>query len=102
VATNLLVLEGTVFKGPNRTQSPGGIEHCHFVLEHQSQQFEANLPRKAFVRIQVIVSGDAAQQLTHDLFQGCPVSVSGFLSRHESRNGVGKLVLHAQKIERMN
>jgi primosomal replication protein N len=99
---NQLVLEGTVFKSPTRTQSPSGIEHCHFMLDHHSQQFEADLPRQAFVRIQVVVSGNAAQHFTQDLFQGCHISVSGFLSRHESRNGVGKLVLHAQNIERMN
>jgi primosomal replication protein N len=102
VASNLLVLEGHVFKGPTRTQSPSGIPHCHFVLEHQSQQFEADLPRRAFLRLRVVVSGNAAQQITNDLFQGCHITVSGFLTRHESRNGTDKMVLHAQKIERMN
>jgi primosomal replication protein N len=102
VATNLLVLEGYVFKEPTRTQSPSGISHCHFVLEHQSQQFEADMLRKASIRLRVVVSGNAAQHITNDLFQGCQVTVSGFLTRHESRNGIDKMVLHAQKIERMN
>ena len=102
MAANLLVLEGIIFKGPTRTRSPSGIEHCHFVLEHQSQQYEAELLRRAFVRLPVVVSGNATQQITQDLFQGCHISVSGFLTRHESRNGNAKMVLHAQKIERMN
>jgi primosomal replication protein N len=102
VATNLVVLDGKVFKTPTRTQSPSGIEHLHFMLDHQSLQMEADLPRKTFVRIQVIASGNAAQQYTLDLFPGSMIRASGFLSRHESRNGVAKLVLHAQKIERMN
>lgn len=102
MANNLLVLEGYVLKSPIRTQSPAGVPHCRFTLEHQSQQFEADLPRQAFVRIQVVASGNAAQQTTQDLFQGCHVNVSGFLSRHETKDGVGKLVLHALNIERMN
>lgn len=102
MANNLLVLEGVVHKGPKRTQSPAGIVHCHFSMEHQSQQFEADLPRQAFVRIQVVASGPAALQYTQDLYQGCYIRASGFLSRHETKDGVGKLVLHAHKIERMN
>ena len=102
MAINLLVLEGYVFKGPTRTQSPSGIPHCHFVLEHQSQQIEADMPRKASIRLRVVVSGNAAQQITNDLFQGCQVTVSGFLTRHESRNGTEKMVLHAQEIKRTN
>jgi primosomal replication protein N len=102
VATNLLVLEGIVHKTPRRTQSPSGVPHWHFSLEHRSQQFEAELSRNAFVRIQVVASGLAIEQFTQDLYQGCHVCVSGFLSRHETKDGIGKLVLHAQKIERMN
>ena len=102
MALNSVALEGYVFKGPTRTQSPSGVQHCHFVLEHQSQQFEADLPRKAFVRIQVVVSGNATQQLTQDLFQGCAVSVEGFLTQHEARNGLQKMVLHARNIEIKN
>lgn len=102
MAHNCLELEGIVFKGPTTTQSPSGVEHCHFVLEHQSQQVEADLPRRAFLRIQVVVSGMQAQQSTQELFPGCAVMVSGFLTQHESRNGLTKLVLHARYIERKN
>ena len=102
MVNNLLVLEGTVCKSPNRKQSPSGIDHCQFVVEHQSQQFEAQLPRRAWLRIQVVVSGEQAQPLTESLFVGCPVRVSGFLNRHETKDGTGKLVLHAHNIERMN
>ncbi len=100
MATNLLVLEGFVLKTPKMTQSPAGIAHCHFVLEHQSQQTEADLPRRAYVRIGVVASGGASQQFA--LFQGSHIRVSGFISRHESRDGTGKLVLHAQNIERID
>lgn len=100
MALNCVALEGLVLKTPKITQSPSGVQHCHFVLEHQSQQFEAELPRRAYVKIQVVVSGLQAQQLAQDLFPGCAVSVEGFLSQHEQRNGLTKLVLHARNIER--
>ncbi|MFT5162826.1 MAG: primosomal replication protein N [Alteromonadaceae bacterium] len=102
LSTNLLVLDGVVLKTPKRTQSPAGTPHCHFVLEHQSQQLEADLHRSAFVRIQVVISGRESQQFAHELFQGNVIRVSGFLSRHESRDGNGKLVLHARSIERIS
>ena len=102
MAANLLVLEGIVHKAPLRKQSPSGVSHLMFSLEHQSNQVEAGLPRRAYVRIQVVLSGDVAEQYTQDLYLGCHVSVSGFLSRHESKDGVGKLVLHAHKIERIH
>jgi len=102
VAANYLVLSGIVHKSPKVSQSPAGIQHCYFSLEHRSVQFEAELPRQAFVRIQVVFSGQAAQQYTQDLCQGDAVCVTGFLSRHETRDGIGKLVLHGQKIERIN
>lgn len=101
MAANLLVLDGVVHRTPIRKQSPSGVGHVILSLEHQSVQVEAGLPRKAFVRIQVVLSGDVAQQYSQDLYQGSFISVSGFLSRHETKDGVGKLVLHAHKIERI-
>ena len=102
MAANYLVLSGIVHKTPKKTQSPAGIEHCYFSLEHRSVQIEAELPRQAYVRIQVVLSGTATQQYTQDLCQGDAVCVTGFLSRHETKDGIGKLVLHGQKIERIN
>ena len=102
MAANYLVLSGIVHKTPKITQSPAGIQHCYFSLEHRSVQVEAELPRQAYVRIQVVLSGTALQQYTQDLCQGDAVCVSGFLSRHETKDGIGKLVLHGQKIERIN
>lgn len=71
-----------------------------FSLEHQSTQIEAGLPRNAFVAIQVVLSGDIAQQYAQQLQAGNSIRVTGFLTRHESKDGVAKLVLHAQQIER--
>ncbi len=99
---NHLVIEGVICKAPRRNTSPAGIPHCQFVLEHYSQQIEAELNRRAYARIQVVASGDVLNQDTQDLCQGCMVRVTGFLNRHESNNGQAMLVLHARRIEKFN
>jgi len=96
------VLVGTVVKQPKTSTSPAGIKHCQFSIDHHSIQNEAGMNRQAFVRIQVVATGELSQHLTRDLTEGCNVKVSGFINRHESRNGNPLLVLHAQQIEMIN
>ena len=95
---NCLVLTGQVVKAPKHSTSPAGIEHCQFSIDHKSIQTEAGMNRQAFVRIQVVTTGELSQ-LTRELIAGSHVKVSGFINRHESRNGNPLLVLHAQHIE---
>ncbi|MCH8536256.1 primosomal replication protein N [Alkalimonas collagenimarina] len=97
---NQLVCAGQLCRQPSRSESPAGIPHVSLVLEHRSQQQEAGLSRQCYVRIQVICSGDLAQQTQH-LMLGDTVRVQGFLNRHQQRNGQSKLVLHAQHIEQI-
>jgi len=97
--TNRLELVGNVAKQPKRSQSPAGIPHCHFVLEHRSIQQEAGLPRQVYCYINVVVSGKGQQVLTQDLVIGSNVKVGGFISYQTGRNGIGKLVLHADHID---
>ena len=97
--TNRLELVGTIVKQPKRSQSPAGIPHCHFVLEHRSIQQEAGLPRQVYCYINVVVSGKGQQVLTQDLVIGSNVKVGGFISYQTGRNGIGKLVLHADHID---
>jgi len=52
-------------------------------------------------RLQVVASGTPMQQQTQQLHVGQQVQVTGFLNRHEGRNGLSQLVLHAQHIERI-
>ncbi|ODP98946.1 MULTISPECIES: primosomal replication protein N [Salinivibrio] len=96
--TNRLELAGVISKAPVHRQSPAGIPHCHFVLEHRSTQLEANLPRQVYCRLPVVVSGQGSTQQTHDLALGSHIKVSGFLAYQTSRQGEGKLVLHADHI----
>lgn len=96
---NTLVLVGEVVKPPKLSTSPAGIHHCQFSMDHKSIQSEAGMNRQVFVRIQVVASGEVSQHLTRDLTAGCNIKVTGFINRHESRNGNPLLVLHAQQIE---
>ncbi|CAI2289402.1 primosomal replication protein N [Vibrio parahaemolyticus] len=96
--TNRMELSGTIAKPPIRSKSPGGIEHCRFWLEHRSTVIEADLPRQLYCRMPVVVSGLRSQAITQNLVQGSNIKVSGFVAYQTGRNGVGKLVLHADNI----
>jgi len=98
---NCLVLIGSVVKAPRQSASPAGIVHSQFSIDHKSIQNEAGMNRQAFVRIQVVATGELSH-LTRELVAGQCVKVSGFINRHESRNGNPLLVLHAQHIEMIN
>ena len=95
------MLTGLVVKPPKQSTSPAGIIHSQFSIDHKSIQNEAGMSRQAFVRIQVVVSGELSH-LTRELVAGNVIKVSGFINRHESRNGNPLLVLHAQQIEMIN
>ncbi|MCG8707364.1 primosomal replication protein N [Brenneria sp. 4F2] len=99
VTTNRLALSGTVCKTPIRKVSPSGIPHCQFVLEHRSTQEEAGFNRQAWCRMPVIVSGPTSQAFTHSITVGTQLIVQGFISCHQGRNGLNKIVLHAEQIE---
>lgn len=96
--TNRLVLSGTVCR-PLRKVSPSGIPHCQFVLEHRSVQEEAGFHRQAWCQMPVIVSGHENQAITHSITVGSRITVQGFISCHKAKNGLSKMVLHAEQIE---
>ncbi|XBS71800.1 primosomal replication protein N [Acerihabitans sp. KWT182] len=99
MAENRLKLSGTVCKTPIRKVSPSGIPHCQFVLEHRSQQQEAGFSRQAWCRMPVVVSGKHSQEMTQRITVGTQLSIQGFICCHQGRNGLTKLVLHAEQIE---
>ncbi|TMM43904.1 primosomal replication protein N [Colwellia ponticola] len=98
---NCLVLTGAVVRTPKQSTSPAGISHSQFSIDHKSIQNEAGMNRQAFVRIQVVATGDLSR-LTRELVAGNVIKVTGFINRHESRNGNPLLALHAQQIEMIN
>lgn len=97
--TNRLVLAGTVCKALIRKVSPSGIPHYQFVLEHRSQQLEAALTRQAWCRMPIIASGQTLEAHTHSITVSSRITVAGFISTHQGRNGLSKLVLHAEQID---
>ena len=98
---NCLMLTGEVVRSPTQSTSPAGISHSQFSIDHKSIQNEAGMNRQAFVRIQVVATGELSH-LTRELVAGNVIKVSGFINRHESRSGNPLLVLHAQQIEMIN
>ncbi len=96
--TNRIVLCGVIVKGPIHQQSPAGIPHCHFVIEHRSMQEEAGLQRQVYCHMHIVVSGQVSQKFTQHLALGSHIEVGGFLAYQTSRNGGGKYVLHADHI----
>ena len=98
---NFLQLTGIVTESPIHKTSPSGVEHCNLTIEHRSVQEEAGLPRNAKCFMPVATSGPLASQLKNKLSKGMTIKVSGFITYHQSKNHLGKLVLHAQYIEQI-
>ncbi|SJL85210.1 primosomal replication protein N [Vibrio palustris] len=96
--TNRMEISGAIAKPPIRSQSPAGVAHVRFWLEHRSTVVEADLPRQVYCRMPVVVSGQRSALFTQNLVQGSNITVSGFVAYQTGRNGVGKLVLHADNI----
>jgi primosomal replication protein N len=99
---NQVVLSGLVCKAPKFSESPAGVIHGQFSIEHKSIQQEADFSRNAYIRIHVVTCGPEQKQLIKDFIVGDAVQVSGFLNRHESNKGTPIIALHAQRIERLN
>lgn len=96
---NRFSLIGQVCDFPKRSKSPNGIEHCRFYLEHRSEQQEAGLPRQAWCKIAVQVSGNQLIAKTQSITVGSNLLIVGFITSHKSANGLSQLVLHAEQIE---
>lgn len=96
---NRLQLAGNVCSQLKRSQSPSGIEHCQFYLEHRSSQVEAEMPRLAWCRIKVSLSGPQLIKQSQSITVGSHLFIRGFLTTHKNANGLSQLVLHAEQIE---
>ncbi|ELP22979.1 Primosomal replication protein N [Pantoea agglomerans 299R] len=47
----------------------------------------------------VIISGSAHQVITQHITVGTQLTLDGFISCHQARNGQSKVVFHAEQIE---
>ncbi|KYP97723.1 primosomal replication protein N [Sodalis-like endosymbiont of Proechinophthirus fluctus] len=98
MTANCLMLSGTVYNTPIRKVSPSGIPHCQFVLEHRSVQQEAGFSRKTWCRLLVVVSGKHTLDMTRSITVGAQITAQGFISCHQGRNSLNRIVLHAEQI----
>ena len=90
---------GVVTHEPKRSKSPNGVEHCRFWLEHRSEQIESGLPRQAWLKMPIQISGNQLVEKTQSITVGNKVLIQGFLTTHQLNNGSTQLVLHAEQIE---
>ncbi len=60
---------------------------------------EAGFHRQAWCQMPVIVSGHENRAITHSITVGSRITVQGFISCHKAKNGLSKMVLHAEQIE---
>lgn len=97
MTVNRLILSGTVRKIPLSKISPSGISHCKFLLEHCSVQIEAGFSRYAWCIVPVVVSYKNLENI-NNIRSGSKLTVHGFINSNKERNGLIKIVLHAEKI----
>lgn len=93
------MLTGNVASVVKQSQSPIGIRHFRFWLEHRSTRQEANLQRQAWCKIEVVLNGNQFSSIAQQIMIGAKVSVTGFLHTHKDYHGLNQLVLHTEHIE---
>lgn len=99
---NRLVLSGHVAVGVERRETPAGVPVTRFTVEHVSRQIEAGMAREARCRLAVVAAGVELHAGLDGLAAGEPIRVTGFLARAGYRHEEHRLVLHAQRVERLN
>ena len=99
---NALIIAGQITGICETRTSPAGVLISRFLLEHESGQVEAGLPRQARCRIPVIACGPELARIAGRLPSGASVRVQGFVSRVNYREGEHRLALHAARIDLLN
>jgi primosomal replication protein N len=98
-ADNCLTIAGQITGNCETRITPAGVPISRFLLEHQSGQIEAGIPRQARCRIPVLACGEVLARMAERLPPGTPVRVQGFVSRVNYREGEYRLALHAAGID---
>lgn len=101
-ADNCLVIVGQVAESSGVRTTPAGVPIGQFLLDHQSGQVEAGLPREVRCRIPVVACGEPLARTAGRLSPGVQVRVRGFVGRAHYREGGYRLVLHATHIDVLN
>ncbi|XPE24716.1 primosomal replication protein N [Shigella sonnei] len=96
--TNRLVLSGTVCRTPLRKVSPSGIPHCQFVLSIVLCRRKPAFTGRRGAKCPLLLADTKTRPL-HSITVGSRITVQGFISCHKAKNGLSKMVLHAEQIQ---
>lgn len=92
---NQTIISGRIVKSGILRYTPAGTAVIEFTICHSSKQVEAEIPRKVFLELLVVVLGQLA--LTVSEFKvGASVKLKGFLNKKNHANP--QLVLHAKSV----
>ncbi len=81
--------------------SPAGIPVNRLRIDHRSTQHEAGNDRDVRCRVDVVAAGSALADALTGVDVGDWLGVRGFLSWADYRQGRDRLVVHAERIERI-
>ena len=95
-AANLTQLSGRLLERGVLRHTPAGIAAIEFRLGHQSEQIEAESPRKVECEMSCVALGTPANLLA-DAPPGAALRVTGFLAARSLKSRAP--VLHVQRIE---
>ena len=88
---------GTVCRTPLRKgQSIRNSSYCQFVLEHRSVQGKPAFTGRHGSKCPLLLADTKTRPLLMVLTVGSRITVQGFISCHKAKNGLSKMVLHAE------
>ncbi len=93
---NSLTLSGVVVGLEAIRYTPAGIPLLSFVLQHASEQTEADLKRKVECEVNAVVIGDIAKS---SIQIGDSIRAKGFLAKRSAKST--QLVFHIDKLEKI-
>lgn len=94
---NRVVISGQVAKLYEVRTTPAGIPITRFVLEHQSEQSEAELKRNIHCQVFIIASGKKLANQLKKLAVGQEITIEGYLTQI-SFKGSRQLCVNAEII----
>ncbi|MDN5851203.1 MAG: primosomal replication protein N [Nitrococcus sp.] len=100
-SVNVVTLAGTLVAPAWVRYSPAGIPIARFLLEHVSEQSEADVSRPTRFRIGVRASGRPLAESMQGVPPGACLRVVGFLIRSRQRSGDYPLIISASEVERL-
>ena len=95
---NEVVVSGVVHKLYEVRHTPAGIPITRFVLEHQSEQSEADLKRNIWCRVFIIASGKKLRRVVKNLEVGNEITVEGYLDQTSFKGSNPQLCVNAKII----